>query len=166
MVDSMNGSLVPLAGGDPIPLLKAKIIVGRRAGCDVCLPFANISGRHCELSFERGAWTLHDLKSTNGVMVNNVRIEKRRLRPGDQLTIARKYHYRVEYELECPDSDFKDEEVLYHREKKVVSREDALEETFHRSLLERAGLEKPTHDPNAFDEIIPEEDDSSLDWQG
>ena len=52
---ALEGSeLVPLKGGDPIPLLRPKLVVGRRESCDICLRFPNISGRHCELSFQVG----------------------------------------------------------------------------------------------------------------
>ena len=37
----MYGELVPLGGGDPIPLLKKRLRIGRREGCDIVLNFAN-----------------------------------------------------------------------------------------------------------------------------
>ena len=39
----MLGELLPLGGGDPIPLLKQQLLVGRRESCDIVLRFANVS---------------------------------------------------------------------------------------------------------------------------
>jgi hypothetical protein len=41
---NMYGELTPLGGGDPIPLLKKQLLVGRRESCDIVLRFANIAG--------------------------------------------------------------------------------------------------------------------------
>jgi len=35
--DAKYGELIPLGGGDPIPLLKKNLMVGRRESCDVVL---------------------------------------------------------------------------------------------------------------------------------
>jgi adenylate cyclase len=100
----MFGELVPIGGGDPIPLpdprKKSKLLVGRREKCDVVLRFANVSAHHCELTNEGGYWYVRDLASRNGIKINDVRMEKQeqhRLDPGDVLAIA-KHKYRVEYE--------------------------------------------------------------------
>ena len=45
----MYGQLLPLGGGDPIPLLKTELLVGRRESCDIVLRFANVSAHHCQL---------------------------------------------------------------------------------------------------------------------
>ncbi len=37
----MLGQLVPVGGGDPIPLLKPELLVGRRNNCDIILSFLN-----------------------------------------------------------------------------------------------------------------------------
>jgi len=96
----MYGELIPLGGGDPIPLLKKQLLAGRRESCDIVLRFANVSAHHCQLVVEDGYWYVRDLQSRNGVKINDVRIDKeqqRRLDPGDTLAIA-KHKYRVEYE--------------------------------------------------------------------
>ena len=68
----LNGSeLVPVKGGDPIPLLRPKLVIGRRESCDICLRFPNVSGRHCELTFQDGYWTIRDLGSTNSMRIND-----------------------------------------------------------------------------------------------
>src|SRR5947208_3307971 len=65
----------------------------RREMCDICLQFPNVSGKHCELTFKEGFWILHDLDSTNGVMVNDTRLDKgakKVLHNGDLVMIAKR----------------------------------------------------------------------------
>ena len=66
----MYGELVPLGGGDPIPLLKQRLMIGRRESCDIVLRFANVSGQHCELIVDSGYWFVIDKASRNGTKVN------------------------------------------------------------------------------------------------
>ena len=67
------GELVPCGGGDSIPLLKAKLLVGRRSQCDIVLEFPNVSSQHCEFRFDQGYWQIRDLGSRNGIKVNGTR---------------------------------------------------------------------------------------------
>ncbi|QDU94694.1 FHA domain-containing protein [Lignipirellula cremea] len=93
------GELVPLGGGDPIPLLTDNLKVGRRESCDIVLRFSNISAHHCQLSVEEGYWFVCDLSSRNGVKVNGVKIApelRKRLDPGDKLSVA-KHNYEIQY---------------------------------------------------------------------
>jgi len=92
----MFGELIPEGGGDPIPLLKTKLRVGRREDCDVCLRFPNISSYHCELELLDGFWRIRDLGSSNGTKVNGARLTEGWILPGDRLSIAR-HHYEVKY---------------------------------------------------------------------
>lgn len=92
----MFGELIPVGGGDPVPLLKEKLLVGRRESCDIVLRFANVSAHHCELRFEGGYLYVRDLQSRNGIKINDVRTPDGRLDPGDTLAVA-KHKYRVEY---------------------------------------------------------------------
>jgi hypothetical protein len=80
----------------PFALVRPHLKLGRRKSCDICLPYPNVSGLHCELVFKRGFWTIRDLNSTNGVLVNGKRITEAVLYPGDRIAIARK-HYTIEY---------------------------------------------------------------------
>jgi pSer/pThr/pTyr-binding forkhead associated (FHA) protein len=124
----MFGELVPQGGGDLIPLLKKSLLVGRRESCDIVLRFSNVSAHHCQLTVTGGYWYVRDMNSRNGTKVNGLRIEEKRLDPGDTLSVA-KHKYTVNYsptELGAvgpPPPDIPDA-VL-----------------FGKSLLERAGLE-------------------------
>lgn len=97
----MYGELVPLGGGDPIPLphpkRKKQLLIGRRESCDIVLRFANVSAHHCQLSNDAGYWYVRDLQSRNGIKVNDVRVQEQRLDPGDTISIA-KHKYRVDYD--------------------------------------------------------------------
>ncbi len=92
----MYGELIPLGGGDVIPLLKEKLLVGRRESCDIVLRFANVSAHHCELRFEGGYLYIRDLQSRNGLKINDIRTTEGRIDPGDTLSIA-KHYYKVHY---------------------------------------------------------------------
>ncbi|HXG09689.1 MAG TPA: FHA domain-containing protein [Gemmataceae bacterium] len=121
-----NGELVPIGGGDPIPLVRDTLIIGRRESCDICLRFGNISSIHCELSFRDGYWYIRDLNSTNGVRVNGVRVSRKLLMPDDEVAIATR-RFTIHYTLPAgrPPVDEVEEDIM------------------SQSLLERAGLEKP-----------------------
>ena len=92
----MYGELVPLGGGDPIPLLKQELLVGRRESCDIVLRFANVSAHHCELLVKSGYWYVRDMQSRNGCKVNGIRVKEKRIDPGDSLAVA-KHNYKLYY---------------------------------------------------------------------
>jgi len=154
----MFGELVPQGGGDPIPLLQRKLVIGRRSSCDIVLIFPNISSQHCELELIDGYWQVRDLQSRNGVKVNGERVNTRFLRPGDDLAIA-KNHYRVQFE---PADD---------------APPPPEEDPFSMSLMEKAGLEKKRDDarrdrprlpPTAKNAPVQEkfhaDEDAAMDW--
>lgn len=124
------GELIPLGGGDPIPLLKKSLLVGRRESCDIVLRFPNVSAHHCQLTLMNGYWYVRDLQSRNGVKVNNLRVtDDKRLDPGDNLAVA-KHRFQISYSpadlgaVGPPPTDGDRQEI------------------FQKSLLERAGLLK------------------------
>lgn len=124
----MHGELVPVGGGDPVSLIRPRMLVGRREGCDIVLEFGNVSSRHCELSLIDGYWQVNDLGSSNGTKVNGSRITEQRLTPGDTLSIA-KHDFEIVYEptrlgATAATADLSPTSGL-----------------FSRSLLEAAGLE-------------------------
>lgn len=92
----MYGELIPLGGGDPIPLIKKQLLVGRRESCDIVLRFANVSAHHCQLFVNGGYWYIRDMQSRNGVKVNDVRVQEKRIDPGDSVHVA-KHKYELEY---------------------------------------------------------------------
>lgn len=95
------GHLIPCGGGDPIPLMKEQLLVGRRSKCDISLRFPNVSSQHCSLELQNGYWFVRDLGSRNGLKVNGTRCDSKWLLPGDVLSIA-KHTFEVSY---TPDGD-------------------------------------------------------------
>ncbi|HUQ72045.1 MAG TPA: FHA domain-containing protein [Planctomycetaceae bacterium] len=95
----MHGQLLPVLGGDPIPLLKTHLIIGRRERCDIVLNYPSISSQHAELDFQDGYWTVRDLHSVNGTQVNGKWAMKKILRPGDTIAFAR-YAFEIAYALD------------------------------------------------------------------
>jgi hypothetical protein len=65
-----------------------ELVVGRDCGCDVVLSDESVSRHHARLRFRDGGWMLQDLESTNGTLVNGVRVGRCSLRPGDRLTLG------------------------------------------------------------------------------
>lgn len=124
----MLGELNPCGGGDPIPLLRDKLVVGRRKSCDISLRFPNVSSKHCELEYLNGHWRVTDLGSRNGIKVNGERIDTKWLMPGDILAVAR-HRY----------------EVIYTPPHGVEAPQEA--NPFDRGLLEKAGLEPAERRP-------------------
>src|SRR5258706_15290441 len=59
------------------------IMVGRDRTCSVVLAHPAVSRRHARITMNGGSFTLEDLKSANGTYVNNTRVEKAVLKPGD-----------------------------------------------------------------------------------
>lgn len=66
--------------------------IGRREGAnDIVIPDPYCSGRHADMSAEEGRFTLTDLGSTNGTLVNGVKLEANAPKdviPGDQITFG------------------------------------------------------------------------------
>jgi adenylate cyclase len=147
-----HGELIPVGGGDPIPLIRDRLTLGRRESCDIPLRFPNVSGLHCELTFRSGYWHIKDRGSTNGIKVNGVRVQEKYLHPGDEIIIAkRKYH--IEYQL------------LAGRQmvEELMEEEDVMGQP----LLEKAGLARPEREvdvrPKNFDPgefLLDEEEDA------
>ena len=122
------GELQPVGGGDPIPLLKATLIIGRRESSDIVLRFPNVSGTHCELSLVANHWVIKDLGSSNGTKVNGTRVTEGRVDPGDKVSIGR-HEYEVCY----------NPAALSTGDGSAYS--SPLRDIFSRSLLAAAGLE-------------------------
>lgn len=119
----MLGELVPCGGGDSIPLLKPRLVIGRRSRCDIALDFPNVSSSHCQLELINGYWQVRDLGSRNGVKVNGVRVDSKWLLPHDVISVA-KHRFEIVY---TPQSDGPPPEE---------------DDPFALSLLEKAGLSR------------------------
>ena len=146
------GFFIPESGGDPIPLVKDSIVIGRRPECDIRVSEVNISGKHCELRRDKKGWVVVDLKSANGTKVNGVKIQKKRLLTGDQITLARKHLYRIEFDPAALEQVAATAPTLGDSEFSIEIPTDDQHE-FKDSLLKKAGLEHKAI--NDVDEDFP-----------
>jgi pSer/pThr/pTyr-binding forkhead associated (FHA) protein len=116
------GELAPCGGGNPISLRRRRLVVGRHEECDIVLRYPAVSGRHCELEWIDGGWSVRDLGSRNGIRVNDVICQEARLQSGSILWIG-----GVRFEFACPGDETADP-----KQGRV----------FAQSLLQAAGLDR------------------------
>jgi hypothetical protein len=130
------GILKPVGGGDPIPLLKPEVIIGRRRSADIFLDFNNISGRHCQLRLINSVWHVRDLGSTNGTSLNGMGLaSEHSVLPDDELGVA-SHLFTIDYEPGGP-------EAVVH------AIDEMADESLNRrhSLLELAGIDSDDDKP-------------------
>ena len=65
------------------PLNGESVVVGRDRSCAIVLTHPAVSRRHARITLSGTTCVLEDLKSANGTYVNNTRIERAKLKPGD-----------------------------------------------------------------------------------
>jgi pSer/pThr/pTyr-binding forkhead associated (FHA) protein len=153
--DEILGVLQPVGGGDPIPLTKPELVIGRRAGCDIRLDYENISGKHCNLRFLNGIWMVRDLGSTNGTTVNGTPIaSEQSLMPDEELGIAG-HMYTIDYKAAGPEAFLSSHKELD---------EDVVQERAKHSLMDLAGLDtdetrakRPKRAPTVIERLSAEE---------
>ncbi len=156
--DKTLGILRPLGGGDPAPLTKEEIVIGRRPTSDICLDFENVSGKHCVLRFMNGFWHARDLGSSNGTTINGMRhASDQVVMPDTELGIA-SHLFTIDYEPHGPQSLTETHGVLD---------EDLVETRKRTSLMELAGLDtddkparhRPTKPPATIERLSADEAD-------
>ena len=88
--------LVKVTNQREIPI-KADMVVGRQAECDLQLTEGHASRKHAKFSFVENAVWLEDLNSANGTFVNGTKINgKVKLAPGDRLRFdVEEFDFRV-----------------------------------------------------------------------
>ena len=126
------GILQPVGGGDPIPLNKPEMVVGRRPSCDIRLDFENISGKHCILRLINGVWNVKDLGSTNGTTVNGARLStEQSVMPDEEFGIAG-HMFTIQYDPAGPEAFLTSHKDLD---------EEIVQERARSSLMDLAGLD-------------------------
>ncbi|MFR3876862.1 MAG: FHA domain-containing protein [Collinsella sp.] len=69
--------LVDVVSGESHSITSAQVTIGReRSVSDIALRDPNVSRRHAQLTFTGSDWSIEDLNSTNGTLVNNRRITR------------------------------------------------------------------------------------------
>lgn len=71
-----------------IELKQADVLVGRHSEADIRLPLPDVSRKHCRFQFIDGNWQVLDLKSLNGVFVNDQRVEHAVLHHDDRVRLG------------------------------------------------------------------------------
>ncbi len=65
------------------PIQGDSVMVGRDRTCSIVLSHPAVSRRHARITLSGASCVLEDLKSANGTYVNNTRVERAKLKPGD-----------------------------------------------------------------------------------
>ena len=96
---SVEGTaLVVRAGGgmagQTFMLTGSRTLVGRSPDCDVFLDDVTVSRRHAEVLREGESFTIRDLGSLNGTLVNRQRVESAELHDDDEVQIGK---YRMTF---------------------------------------------------------------------
>src|SRR6186997_3180344 len=63
--------------------------IGRAPRADFIVDAALVSRLHCRLEADRDVLHVIDLESTNGTFVNDARVDRAALKPGDRLRVGR-----------------------------------------------------------------------------
>lgn len=67
----------------------AEMTFGRASDCEVVLEDETVSRRHARIVSRYGVYLIEDIGSTNGVCVNNIHVDSRKLGDGDQVKVGR-----------------------------------------------------------------------------
>jgi hypothetical protein len=73
---------------EAISITRTPVVLGRLSTNDVVVSDPNVSRRHAEIDRGRGRWTIVDLGSTNGTIVNGKVIKESNLHDGDRLAFG------------------------------------------------------------------------------
>ena len=117
-----------------------KLVLGRGEDADIQILDSGLSRQHCCVEKVGEDYFVSDLASTNGTWVNDARIERCRLNPGDRVRIG-----AVEFEFRCtPDrrrmkADF------------IAQVPDPVEEIRQDIKLEESSLMEPTGDAESIE---------------
>ncbi len=81
--------LIDLTTNRSFPLTKDRILLGRALSSDIAIEDLNVSRTHAEIRQEAAnAWSIADLGSTNGTLVNGRHIASVMLQEGDRVTVG------------------------------------------------------------------------------
>ena len=93
LVEQVKLMLVPVPEGEPIPLNRERMVIGRSQEAAIRLDSPRVSSKHALLSLDGQWWRISDLKSRNGLRVNGVATTDQLLWPGDRISVADQFHF-------------------------------------------------------------------------
>lgn len=70
------------------PLVKNRVVIGRKVNCDLRIPLTAVSRQHCEITVDDGQVSVKDLGSSNGTYHNAIRVQDANLSAGDELAVG------------------------------------------------------------------------------
>ena len=65
-----------------------RMVVGRLSSCDICLQDRNTSRQHAAFTRHGNSWSVEDLGSTNGTLVNGRAVDTMVLRDADVIVVG------------------------------------------------------------------------------
>lgn len=70
--------------------LSERVVIGRKASNDICIPNMTLSGEHCEILLKNGKMYVHDLNSKNGTFLNGnkSRVTEEEMRSGSVIEMG------------------------------------------------------------------------------
>lgn len=75
--------------GDAFFLLADRLVIGRGNEAEIKIKDTNLSREHAELKKINGKYVITDMKSQNGVILNDLKITQETLRDGDKIVIGK-----------------------------------------------------------------------------
>jgi hypothetical protein len=76
------------SAGDMHKIEKDTFIIGRSRTCDLVIPSSKVSRQHSGICRENGEYYIEDLGSANGVWREGVKIQKEKIKDGDEFMIS------------------------------------------------------------------------------
>jgi putative ABC transport system ATP-binding protein len=92
-----------------VRLYKPRIKIGRASVCEIQLPSTGVSRKHALVTREGTSFFIEDLGSTNAVFLNDEKIQRAELKPGDRIGI---HHFMLEFVDDGAAEDFAAENVV------------------------------------------------------
>jgi pSer/pThr/pTyr-binding forkhead associated (FHA) protein len=84
------------------PLPSEITTIGRRRSCDLHIPLASVSKKHCQLHLDSGVLKLRDLGSRNGTNLNGKPVDEAVIRSGDFIEVG---PLRFQVQIDNPPKD-------------------------------------------------------------
>jgi pSer/pThr/pTyr-binding forkhead associated (FHA) protein len=71
-----------------VPLISDALTIGRHSSSDIALDDPKVSRRHARIECRRGAFTIRDLNSANGIWLGKQRVDEHTLQDGDTIRVG------------------------------------------------------------------------------
>jgi transcriptional regulator with GAF, ATPase, and Fis domain len=98
--------------GTTLELGNDEITIGRDSSNQLKIPDLRLSRRHCSIKKDGDTYTLQDLNSTNGILLNGIPVRQRVLQHGDRIEFGSSMLLFVEHEDIAPQDVSFSEEAL------------------------------------------------------